>query len=225
MASHPYISGAGNITQMVGFLRKNFPATVNADTVRKLGLASKNESYVINVLQFLGLIDEEGKRTDVGHKVMTTHNEDEFRKAFGGLVRDAYQDLFALRGEDAWTMSRDDLIGYFRSADKTSDIIGSRQAGVFTALSELCGYESPQSSGNSKSKTTSATGTKKASKKPAAAVAQKPTVTTKTDGEQPSLKAKGDMALTVRIEINLPAEGTRETYDAIFKSIRANLFP
>jgi hypothetical protein len=40
---------------MIGFLRKNFPATVTSDTVKKLGLASKNESYVINVLQFLGL--------------------------------------------------------------------------------------------------------------------------------------------------------------------------
>src|SRR5437879_13550779 len=126
MANHPYISGAGNITQMVGFLRKSFPPTVSADTVRKLGLASNNESYVINVLQFLGLIDEDGKRTDVGHKVMTTHNEDEFRKAFGSLIREAYEDLFAIRGDDAWTMSRDDLISYFRSADKVSEIIGSR---------------------------------------------------------------------------------------------------
>jgi hypothetical protein len=32
-----------------------------------------------------------------------------------------------------------------------------------------------------------------------------------------------DMALTVRIEINLPAGGSKETYDNIFKSIRANL--
>ncbi len=31
------------------------------------------------------------------------------------------------------------------------------------------------------------------------------------------------MALTVRIEINLPANGTQDTYDMIFKSIRANL--
>ena len=71
MASHPYISGPGNVTQMIVFLRKNFPPTVSADTVRKLGLASKNESYVINVLQFLGLISEDGKRTEPGHEVMT----------------------------------------------------------------------------------------------------------------------------------------------------------
>ena len=32
-----------------------------------------------------------------------------------------------------------------------------------------------------------------------------------------------EMALTVRIEVNLPANGSKETYDNIFKSIRANL--
>lgn len=39
------------------------------------------------------------------------------------------------------------------------------------------------------------------------------------------IEAQGrrDMALTVRIEINLPAGGSQETYDNIFKSIRANL--
>jgi hypothetical protein len=31
------------------------------------------------------------------------------------------------------------------------------------------------------------------------------------------------MALTVRIEINLPAGGDQSTYDCIFKSIRENL--
>jgi len=224
MATHPYISGAGNITQMIGFLRKNFPATVSADTVRKLGLASKNESYVINVLQFLGLVDEDGRRTDIGHQVMTTHNADEFRSAFAGLVRDAYTDLFAIRGDEAWTMTRDELISYFRSADKTSEIIGSRQAGVFMALSELAGNENQSSSGNSKSKAGSAGGGKTTTKK-AAPVAHQQTPLIRSESPGASIKPKGDMALTVRIEINLPAEGSQETYDAIFKSIKANLFP
>ncbi len=141
MASHPYISGAGNITQMIGFLRKNFPATVTSDTVKKLGLASKNESYVINVLQFLRLIDEQGKRTDEGHAVMTKHDETEFQSSFEAIVKAAYSDLFDLRGDDAWAMNKDQLIAYFRSADKTSDIIGGRQAGVFVALRELAGHQ------------------------------------------------------------------------------------
>jgi hypothetical protein len=91
---------------MIGFLRKNFPTTVTSDTVKKFGLASKNESYVINVLQFLGLIDEQGKRTDAGHEVMTKHDESEFQSSFEGIVKQAYSDLFDLRGDDAWTMNK-----------------------------------------------------------------------------------------------------------------------
>jgi len=131
VASHPYISGAGNITQMIGLLRKNFPSTVNSDTVKKLQLAPNNESYVINALQFLGLIDEEGKRTDKGHEVLSIHDEAGFKTAFADVVRTAYKDLFDLRGNDMWAMSRDDLIGYFRTTDKTSAAIGTRQASVF----------------------------------------------------------------------------------------------
>jgi Family of unknown function (DUF5343) len=228
MASHPYISGAGNITHMIGFLRKNFPATVTSDTVKKLGLASKNESYVINVLQFLGLIDEQGKRIDAGHAALSKHDDGEFHLAFEGIVKAAYSDLFDLRGDDAWAMNKNQLIGYFRSADKTGEIIGSRQAGVFVALRELAGHvtDQSQSSSNPKAKATSATKPKSAVKlvKPVAQKAQEQAV--EQAPPSPNQKPqKGDMALTVRIEINLPAEGTQETYDAIFKSIKANLYP
>lgn len=223
MATHPYISGAGNITQMIGFLRKTFPQTVTADSVKKLGLASKNESYVINVLQFLGLIGEDGKRTELGHKVMTIHDETEFQKEFESIVREAYADLFSLRGDDAWTMSRDSLIGYFRSADKTSDIIGSRQAGVFLALRELAGHKNGQTPSVAKAKPSTPKNGKPAVKKSSATQAEK--IDPPSPGVTPPGKPKSDMALTVRIEINLPAEGSQETYDAIFKSIKANLFP
>lgn len=224
MASHPYISGAGNITQMIGYLRKNFPATVTSDTVKKLSLASKNESYVINVLQFLGLIDEQGKRTDAGHAVMTKHDEAEFQSSFGTIVKSAYSDLFGLRGDDAWTMNRDQLIGYFRSADKTSDIIGGRQAGVFIALRELAGHQVEEHS-VAKPKIAGAGKTKASIKKTRLVEKKKPEEVAQNPSSSPPKQLKGDMALTVRVEINLPAEGTQETYDAIFKSIKANLFP
>jgi hypothetical protein len=222
MATHPYISGAGNITQMIGFLRKNFPASVTSETVRKLGVASKNESYVINALQFLGLIDEEGKRTERGRDVMTIHNEADFQKAFQSVVRDAYADLFEIRADDAWTMGRDQLISYFRNADKTSEVIGTRQAGVFLALRGLAGHANESSADSSKSKVPPV---KRAAVKKTKPPAQSQAPKVNADGLSPAVKTKGEMALTVRIEINLPAEGTQATYDAIFKSIKANLFP
>ena len=54
----------------------------------------------------------------------------------------------------------------------------------------------------------------------------KPATADETKGttELDSSDGRKDMALTVRIEINLPANGSKETYDNIFKSIRANLY-
>jgi hypothetical protein len=80
--THPYISGTGNLTQMIANLRKNFPATVTSETVKKFGLAPNNESYIINALQFLSIIDEEGKRTALGQEVFSKHDDKEFKKSF-----------------------------------------------------------------------------------------------------------------------------------------------
>ena len=55
-STHPYISGAGNIAQMVAQLRKSFPSTITSETVKKLGIAPNNESYIINALQFIDVI-------------------------------------------------------------------------------------------------------------------------------------------------------------------------
>ena len=181
-------------------------------------------SYVINVLQFLGLIDEQGKRTETGHDVMIKHDEEEFQAAFGELVKSAYSDLFEVRGDGAWTMNKGQLISYFRSADKTSDIIGGRQAVVFVALRELAGRQSEGSS-PSKPKVASAGRTRAQNKHVKQVEQKKPDETDPHVSHTPAKPLKSEMALTVRIEINLPAEGTPETYDAIFKSIKANLFP
>ena len=222
MASHPYISGPGNVSQMIAYLRKNFPATVTSETVKKFGLASNNESYVINALQFLGLIDEEGKRTTEGHDIFVL-SDDEFPAAFGGLVKKAYSDLFEVRGEDAWSMSKSALTSYFRTTDKTSEVIGGRQAGVFQMFRSLAGHEGARD--------------KSAPKAPAQARGSRAQAAPRQPKAKPaeadetrakvglgSSEGRKDMALTVRIEINLPANGSKETYDNIFKSIRANLY-
>lgn len=220
MASHPYISGPGNITQMIGFLRKSFPATVTSETVKKFGLAPNNESYVINALQFIGIIDEEGKRTEKGHDVFVL-GDDQFPSEFGKMVEGAYSDLFDLRGDDAWKLSKSELTTYFRTSDKTSEVIGGRQASVFLAFSALSGHAPVSESSGTKSPPKPKKSPVKASA-PKSKSSNKSTIEVNKDNLAPG-DSKRDMALTVRIEINLPANGSKETYDNIFKSIRANL--
>lgn len=220
MATYPYISGPGNITQILQLLRKNFPSSVTSDTVKKYGLASNNESYVINALQFIGIIGEDGKRTQVGHEAFSQHGDAEFQEAFSAIVRDAYKDLFDLWGDGAWTLKKSDLVGFFRSADKTSDVIGARQASVFRVFAALSGYDEVAPSTKSKA-------APKAVPKVAPATAKKlasaPAGTAHAAAAAKGQPASPSVALTVRVEINLPAGGSKETYDNIFKSIKENL--
>lgn len=216
--SHPYISGAGNIAQMISHLRKSFPQTVNSETVKRLGLASKNESYVINALQFIGIIDEDGKKTSAGSSVFSYHKDEEFSKEFSALVEKAYSALFELYGERSWVLGNDDLITFFRQTDQTSDAIGKRQANTFKIFSAISGHGEVPAKKASNSKGNVTSGKPKAEKKTTAKPQQGP----KINLDAPS-GSKKDIGLSVRIEINLPADGSKETYDNIFKSIKENL--
>jgi hypothetical protein len=94
---------------MVNHLRKNFPATVTSETVKRLSIAPNNESYVINALQFVSIIDEEGKKTSSGGDVFSLHKDEEFQAKFGQLVKSSYSELFDLYGDDTWSLTKDDF--------------------------------------------------------------------------------------------------------------------
>jgi hypothetical protein len=55
---HPYTSGSGGLVQAVNQLPKCVSAQVTADTLKKLGIAPNNETYIINILRFIGVIDD-----------------------------------------------------------------------------------------------------------------------------------------------------------------------
>jgi hypothetical protein len=217
MPSHPYISGVGNITDMLQNLRRSFPATITSETVKKYGLAPNNESYVINALQFLGLIDEDGNRTESGHNAFLL-GDDEFTKEFEKLVKESYSELFELHGDEAWSLPKKNLVNYFRTSDKTSEVIGGRQASVFQAFASMAGHDVQAPVRRKQSNSADAPKRPNKSK-----IKPETTKAPIKETSRPEKQSNTDMALTVRIEINLPSDGTKETYDNIFKSIRENL--
>ena len=223
---HPYTSGPGGLVQAVAQLRKSFPAIVSAETLKKLEIAPNNETYVLNILRFVGVLDAENKKTSDSAQIFNKHEDEEFQLSFAKLVEKSYHELFALHGEGAWTLPLNKLISFFRNHDSTSDIVGKRQATTFQTLAALSGKAAatpiqvtPKPAGNSTKVTKTV--------KPAKAVAAKMEASVAQRADQ--LKPNSDstvtppMALTVRVEINLPAGGDQKTYDAIFKSIRENL--
>lgn len=110
---HPYMSGSAGLVQAVAQLRKSFPLQVAADTLKKLGIAPNNETYVLNTLRFVGVIDAEGKKSTKAASVFNKHDDAEFQAGFSELVETAYSDLFSLHGNSAWTLPTDKLISSF----------------------------------------------------------------------------------------------------------------
>lgn len=216
---HPYMSGSAGLVQVTGHLRKSFPAQVTAETLKKLGIASNNETYVINILRFIKVLDDEGKKTPKASSVFTKHDDEEFQKGLAEMVEAAYSDLFSLHSKQAWVLPTDKLISYFRSTDHTSAIVGQRQASTFQALAGLSGHgETPVQKPTVPPRRTD----KKPSPKKTVKEQKREAVT--ADITHGRIEKHGrDVGLTVRIEINLPTAADQETYDRIFKSIRENL--
>ncbi len=117
---HPYTPTSGHLVQVINHFRNSFPSTVSAETLKKLGFAPNNESYIINILRFLHLIDEEGKKSELASKVFSLTENAAFSQQFGNLVLTAYKDLFDLRGDGAWELDNNGLITFFRSSDQTT---------------------------------------------------------------------------------------------------------
>jgi Family of unknown function (DUF5343) len=213
---YPYVASAGPVVKAISHLRKSFPKEVTADTLRKLGVAPKNESYVINVLRFLSVIDEEGKKVDENAKAFNHHQDGAFAEAFAKLVHNAYEELFELHGDAAWKLDRSTLTQFFRTTDRSSDVVGTRQAGTFLALAALCGHAEVPAPRVATAKKPNERANKLSNSKPQ----QKVEKNVRIDAENTQ---RDSIGLTVRIEVNLPASGDQETYDRIFQSIRKNL--
>ena len=211
---YPYLPSSGILLKAVEQFRRSFPATIDVPTIQKLNLAPGNESELLAVLKFLGFIDENGQRTDLGAHVFTEHDNTEFARKLEAAVRSAYRELFELHGDGAWELNDDALIAFFRRANNASELVGKRQASTFSALRSLAGH------GSLSPRRRRAAGTAaRAISAPA-----KPGASAPREGDQEWLhRREHEFGLTVRIEINLPTVAEQEVYDKIFKSIRENL--
>jgi Family of unknown function (DUF5343) len=226
--NYPYSSGQAGVVQTFSQLRKGFPPKVDAGYLQRFNIAPRNESYIISILRFLDLIDEDGNR--VQDKADYFFGDDDaFKSGLEGALRTAYLQVFNEMGDGALDAQKSDLTHWFRASDKTSDLVGQRQATTFQTLAALAGHgdlptvrsgaaKKPATPGPAARRTTAA-------KTTPSKQLHKPREDEDVDGGGDDGRAKNwqDVGLTVRIEVNLPPGGDADTYDLIFASIRKHL--
>ena len=216
MANHPYVSNQTHVKVVLDKLRNNFPAVVNSRTLKKLGIASNHESRFIAMLQFLKIIGENGAGSENAKEAFLQHEDSKFQPKFQIIIKEAYSDIFDTHGDKAWSLSDDEKIGYFRAADATSKDTARRQARVFTILGEYCGAINPRTDAVAKQPIKPSVG-KDVS-----------TISNRKKNKKDNSKAGGhgstsDVSLTVRLEVNLPSNADKDTYDNIFKSLKEHI--
>jgi len=219
----PYVPSGGPLMRTINHLRRSFPKEVTADTLRKLGVAPKNESYVINVLRFLGVIDDSGKKVDAKAKAFVQHQDAAFSAEFAELVKEAYEELFELHGEPAWDLDKSSLTQFFRTTDHSTSVVGARQATTFVSLAGLSGHGSEAEAAREAAPPRSAKVDRGAPPPKKKAAPEPPPERVTSGTSSATVRTTEKVGLTVRIEVNLPANGDQETYDRIFRSIRKNL--
>jgi hypothetical protein len=218
MPSYPYAQPISGLEQIINHLRKSPLPEINASRLKSLGIAPNNESYILNTLRALGLYDTEGKAVSVSMEVFYKSDDTEFSSGFAALVKNAYGGLFDVH-TDAWTIEKPKLVSFFRAEDKSSDLVGNRQADTFIKLAEMAQQRQPSTAARPAKPRTQRAPKEQTNKKQTAGQS-----TQHVQGPQaPAQANEHDMALTVRIEVNLPPGGDQSTYDLIFKSIRENL--
>lgn len=223
MPNYPYISGQAALAHTFSQLRTGFPSKVDASYLKRFNIAPANESYVISILRFLGLIDDDGNRAEDKTDYFFG-GDDAFKTGLEGTLRAAYSQVFDEMGDGALDAPKEALTHWFRASDKTSALVGQRQASTFQTLAALAGHgdvpavRSGAAKKNNAAKANSAAKKTATEKKAPKKQAETPTADTATGG-----KNGQDVGLTVRIEVNLPAGGDTETYDAIFASIKKHL--
>lgn len=139
MPNYPYISGQGALIAAFTQLRKGFPPKVDAGYLKRFNIAPANESYVISILRFLELIDDEGNKVDDN-----THffygDENLFKEGLEAAIRRAYAPLFGEMGDEALGADRISLAHWFRASDRATELVGGRQTSTFLTLAALAGH-------------------------------------------------------------------------------------
>ena len=209
---HPYISATNSINQIINRLRTQLPREVTSKTVKQLGIAPNNESFVINALQFIGIIDAKGKVYEEKRQVFSNHEDEAFEVAFSEMIKNAYHKLFDVHGDAAWKLDNLDLIQFFRTTDQTSLLVGQRQANVFKVFSALSGKRDKPAKRTTSSASRPATKIQKAKKENSKQQNLDPK---NPDSSKPNT-ITSNLGMSIKIDVNIPSGASREDYDNIY---------
>ncbi|MYD27590.1 MAG: hypothetical protein F4X03_01535 [Dehalococcoidia bacterium] len=116
MPDFPYVLTSSKASRLFAEIRdRGKPTKVNRPWLEAAGFKSKNDRAFVNLLKFLGVIDNTGTPTDSYDLLRNA----EWQGHLADIIRSSYQELFS-DYENAHTRTKQQLMDQMRSIDSTS---------------------------------------------------------------------------------------------------------
>jgi len=177
-----------------GIPTRGVPEKLTRAYLRTVGFKSTNHRNIIPVLKFLGFIDAATKPTDLYKHL---RDRQKSRQVIAQALREAYAELYATYA-DAHRKDDEALRNFFRGKTTLGDRAISALVGTFKVLAARADFEAkpPHS---------------------APSVAQPPARPGRAERLPP---VASQPALTINIQLQIPATSDSAIYDSLFKALR-----
>ncbi|MFO6454030.1 MULTISPECIES: DUF5343 domain-containing protein [unclassified Aeromicrobium] len=197
-----YLTSTKNLASIFEALRKaQVPDAFTYEFLKQLGYSSSSDRPVIPVLKAIGFLDSSGRPTPLYREYKDPKSS---KSVLARALRKGYSDVFAIDAE-AFERTTTELTGMFSRLSDKGESVTSKMALTFKSLSDMADFD--------------------AVAEPVHTYPREPDTTDPTPGPPSPGLANDGHSLTLRhdVHIHLPLSTDVAVYDAIFKSIKANL--
>lgn len=125
----------GNVLSVIHRLRESgLPDELSINSIVRIGISEGNASRTVAALQYLGLIDEDGRRTKLMDALERSSSE-EYPNVLAEILRQAYSDIFQIINPE--TDKEFQIIDSFRSFNPSKQ--RKRMVSLFIGLCQEAG--------------------------------------------------------------------------------------
>ena len=203
MADYPYTTVPGKIKPLLAKIREiGVPPNATVKWLKSIGFTSSNDSSVLPILRFIGLIDASSTPTETWKNYRGAN----YKQVLAAAVRDGYSDLFAVY-PDANT----------RTASEIEHVIStSSSAGKQAITKTVRTFQNLCKEGDFSAAGDVAPPAPPGTQAPAAAQTGGATSATHAQSSSPSLH--------IDIQVHISPDTTPEQIDKIFESMAKHLY-
>ena len=205
MADFAYTTVPGKLKPLLEKIRQvGIPSKVSIQWLKTLGFTSSNDTTLIGVLKFVGLVDSSNIPTSTWSQYRGAHH----KRTLGDALQRGYAELFAVY-PDAPQRANVELEHVFSTSSTAGKQVIGKTVTTFKALCEIAEFASLEEATSQQVHT---------------GPMHTPVGTMATNSVQPRTSGGSIPSVHIDVQIHISPEASAEQIDQVFKSMAKHLY-